>query len=428
MRSLGRGDRTSLTKVGQDIADSFAVGMPWSEESKQEQRRRLIRVLEQAGASVSEVARRFGVTRQTVYKFVERYRKEGLAGLGDRSRRPNRGAPLKKKWLKRVLGLRSAFPTWGARKLRGKLRMKYPRVCLPDERTLGRWLKQSGLTRRRTHKRHREGLHAGTRPARCVNDVWTIDFKGCFWTKTGSRIDVLTVRDQRSRYLLGVQVMRIGFKPVQRAMQRLFRNYGLPRSIRCDRGAPFCGSGPYGFTQLSLWWHRLGIRVEFVNRKRGTNNNAHENMHGVLKAEVCRERTRQRQIRALLVWRDRFNRSRPHEAHGNLKTPSQVYRPSQRRLPRLRKPTYPSHWLVLHVKPSGNIMVCGRCQTIGRAFAALPVGLFPDSKGGFQVYFDHLKICHLDPSPDAKPLLLPRLKSTKGGGAAPSLHPPHLRR
>ena len=427
MRRLGRGDKTSLTKVGQDIADTFAVGMPWNEESKQEQRRRLIRALEKEGSSVSEVARRFGVTRQTVYKFVERYRKEGWAGLRDRSRRPKRGGGLKTQWLPRVLGLRGAFPTWGARKLRGKLRMKYPRVRLPQERTLGRWLKQAGRTRRRTHKRHREGLQAATSRARCVNDVWTIDFKGCFWTKTGIRIDVLTVRDHRSRYLLAVQVTRIGFRPVQKVMQRLFRKYGLPKSIRCDRGAPFCGSGPYGFTQLSLWWHRLGIRVEFVNRKRGTNNNAHENVHGVLKAEVSRERTRQGQIRALRAWHNHFNRCRPHEAHGNLKTPSQIYRPSKRRLPRLRKPTYPSHWLVYHVKPSGNIMVAGRCHIIGRAFTALPVGLCPDSNGGYHVYFDRLKIGHLDPSPDTKAALTPHLKSRKGGGFAPSLHPPHLR-
>jgi transposase InsO family protein len=52
--------------------------------------RRLIvsRVL--AGHRPGEVAKQLGVSRQTVYKWVRRWRAEGLAGLADRSSRPHR--------------------------------------------------------------------------------------------------------------------------------------------------------------------------------------------------------------------------------------------------------------------------------------------------------------------------------------------------
>ena len=52
--------------------------------------RRLIvdRVL--AGHRPGEVAKQLGVSRQTVHKWVRRWRAEGLAGLADRSSRPHR--------------------------------------------------------------------------------------------------------------------------------------------------------------------------------------------------------------------------------------------------------------------------------------------------------------------------------------------------
>ena len=57
-----------------------------------EQRYRVVwEVLE--GASVTEVARRFNVSRQSVHSWLTRYAAEGgLGGLGDRSSRPH-GCP-----------------------------------------------------------------------------------------------------------------------------------------------------------------------------------------------------------------------------------------------------------------------------------------------------------------------------------------------
>ncbi len=46
-----------------------------------------------AGHRPGEVAKQLGVSRQTVYKWVRRWRAEGEAGLADRSSRPHRRTP-----------------------------------------------------------------------------------------------------------------------------------------------------------------------------------------------------------------------------------------------------------------------------------------------------------------------------------------------
>ena len=40
------------------------------------------------GASVTDVARRYGVARQTVHEWLRKYAARGLGGLADRSSRP----------------------------------------------------------------------------------------------------------------------------------------------------------------------------------------------------------------------------------------------------------------------------------------------------------------------------------------------------
>ncbi|MUN35403.1 helix-turn-helix domain-containing protein [Actinomadura sp. NEAU-AAG5] len=47
------------------------------------------------GGPVTEVARRYGVPRQTIYVWCRRYRQDGVEGLQGKSRRP---APARLAW------------------------------------------------------------------------------------------------------------------------------------------------------------------------------------------------------------------------------------------------------------------------------------------------------------------------------------------
>ena len=60
--------------------------MPWRECSVTEERLRFVaRLLD--GEGMSEVCRKFGISRKTGYKLFKRYRDKGLDALCDRSRR-----------------------------------------------------------------------------------------------------------------------------------------------------------------------------------------------------------------------------------------------------------------------------------------------------------------------------------------------------
>jgi hypothetical protein len=226
--------------------------------------------------------------------------------------------------------------------------------------------------------------------------VWTIDLKGWFFTGDRTKVEPLTVRDLWSKYVLWVRSLAPRNEAgVRWVCQQLFRRYGRPRVIRCDLGAPFFGDGPHGFTRLSLWWWRLGIGVEFV-RRGSINNNAHEQMHGVMKAELVIARTAGEQARSLERWRRRYNQHRPHDGLGG-RTPVSVYRPrpSAGSLSP-RQPRYPRHYLMKRVQPDGSITLPGWRGSIGRAFGGLCIGLAPAGVRRYRVYFAHLYLGLLD--------------------------------
>jgi putative transposase len=375
--------------------------MPWKDSSVVGQRAALVRALLNRREPVAQVCDRFGISRQTGHKFLRRFAAQGRAGLVDGSRRPQRGRSEQgARWWRRVLRLRRTHPTWGARKLRWLLQRRFRgEGVLPAERTLQRWIARAGLARvpRARPRRVLPGAGAHATPARRANDVWTIDLKGWFRTADGQKVEPLTMRDQWSRFILWSQPLAPrDERGVRRVCQRLFRRHGVPRTLRCDRGNPFFGDGPCGFTRLSLWWWRLGIRVEFVRRGR-VDNNAHEQMHRVLKAETIQPAARSvlAQARRLARWRWQYNHARPHEALG-LRPPATRYHPAPAALSPLRLPRYPAHWLVRRVRANGEIHLPGWGGSIGRAFAGLPVGLAPRGAQCYRVYFATLCLGELD--------------------------------
>ena len=96
--------------------------MPWQEVSVMSQRKEFVmlaqvedsRLVGAEQISMSEVCRRFGISRVTGYKWLDRYHESGDGGLSDISRRPHH-SPLHtaEKVEKAVLGVRDAHPAWG---------------------------------------------------------------------------------------------------------------------------------------------------------------------------------------------------------------------------------------------------------------------------------------------------------------------------
>lgn len=371
---------------------------------------------------VSTLCRRFGIARSCAYKWLARYRQEGRAGLLDRCRRRREhDGRLRARWWERLARLRQRHPHWGAEKLRALLRRRHPRQRLPSARTLARWLRELGLVRARP-RRTRRGPpepRPPRRPVRRANDTWTIDFKGWFRTADGTRVEALTVRDLHSRYLLAVALLpNQSDAATRRALRAVFVRHGLPRAMRCDRGAPFGGSGPRGLTRLSAWWRQLGIAVEFGRRAHPEDNAGHEQMHAVYAREVaaepgrdlaaCRRRTRR--------WVEEFNHQRPHQALRG-RTPAQCYRPSRRLWPGETLAVRPPRGAVsARVNAKGYLHWQGRQRFIGRAFARLKVALQPCAPGVWKVWLgrDLLGQLHqADPHESLRPVQLTTRKTQK---------------
>jgi putative transposase len=374
--------------------------MPWKKKSKEEQKFDLVRQMMAGEASVAELSQRFGISRQTAYKWLNRYRARRWRGLHEKSRRPLfLAAQTDELRLRRVRRLRRRRPTWGARKLRHVLAKRFGVTATPSVATISRWLKRWGLTRgRRKRLRGPQIRRQAVQKAQSCHEVWTVDFKGWYRTGDGARVEPLTVRDLYSRYGLGIVLLRTtAVAAAQRAMRRLFTRHGLPQRIRCDNGTPFGAIATTGLSRLSAWWVKLGIEVEFITPGKPSENGAHEQFHRVYKAEVATRpaRTVRGQQRRSDRWLAHYNRERPHEALG-MKTPAELFRSNPRRLPhKLEGWNYPEGWIRRWVKGNGEISWQGKWRYIGEAFVRDYVGLKPRGFGVWRVYFGPMLVGEL---------------------------------
>jgi len=283
------------------------------------------------GLSVTEIAQEHGISRKAVYKWLKRYREYGHEGLRDLSRAPREHPQaVSELWRERIRAARQQRPRWGAPKLAWWLKQRYRGEGVPSESTIGRVLRDSGLSHSRSRIRAQ-----GTgpfEPAEKANEVWAIDFKGWCRTGDGVRCEPLTISDQATRYLLCCQALpSTRTACVQAVMERVFLQYGLPERIRSDNGTPFAVPGECGLTELAVWWIELGIESERIDPGHPQQNGRHERMHRTLQEATMEPpaSTARQQQRRLEEFRRDYNEQRPHQALGQ-QVPASVYVRSER--------------------------------------------------------------------------------------------------
>jgi len=121
--------------------------MPWRETWAMDERMRFVLAASEDEAVMSEVCAEFGISRQTGYKWLGRYRAEGALGLRERSRAPlQHGRAHPDELVEAVLSLRERHPTWGPKKLRRKLGDRSPAHARLALSTIGDWLRKEGVT------------------------------------------------------------------------------------------------------------------------------------------------------------------------------------------------------------------------------------------------------------------------------------------
>ncbi len=359
------------------------------------------------GARVAELCRQSGISRETGYKWLNRFKREGYDGLEEKSRAPQ-SSPLAKaeEVVHAILEVREAHPRWGPKKLRDVLRRRFGEET-PSQSTIARVLRRFGRVRERRRRRPLSVIErAPSVVATAPNDVWTVDFKGWWRAVDGSRCEPLTVRDAFSRYVLAVEVLEsTAGDGVREVFESLFRKHGLPSAIQCDNGSPFVGVfGRGGLTALSAWWISLGIQVIRSRPGCPQDNGGHERMHRDMSAdlEASPEATRPEQQRACAKWKQEFNHVRPHEALGG-KVPAEVYKPSTRR--GLTQPafSYPKTWLVRRaLGKEGTIHVDGEAYSVGRALVGHTVALEPLAGLSHRIWFRDLDLGSIELMPPSR--------------------------
>jgi transposase InsO family protein len=376
--------------------------MPWKENRVVDHRTEFVlRVLRNA-EPLSDLCREFGISRKTGYKWKERFLEEGLAGLGDQSRRPDSSPnEVKEATACQIIKLKLAHPNWGPRKLRSVLERTAAREELPSESSFKRILTRVGLVERRRRLPAEQACRLQTpATAERPNHVWTIDFKGWWYTRDRTRFEPLTIRDDFSRYVLCAQALDDGrTETVRRQMIQTFERHGLPEVIRSDNGAPFAArNSPLGLSRLSAWWLSLGINLDRIPPGRPDQNGGHERMHRDMAWEVESRASADAvtQQAELDVWRRTFNEERPHEALA-MRVPSDVYQPSLRKFdPAPVELEYPRGLLVRKVARSGNIKIRKTPINVSMALGGFEIGLEPLRDNRLTVWFCRLCLGEID--------------------------------
>ncbi len=344
-----------------------------------------------------QLCREYGISAKTGYKWKERFLREGMAGMGELSRRPL-GSPgeLGEEVVCEIVRLKQRHPHWGPLKLREIYRRQ--RGSSPSLSSFKRVLEKAGMVEKRQVRRASEGgrLHTGRR-AKGPNEVWTVDFKGWWYDAEGQRCEPLTVRDEFSRYVLeSRRVEHADTETVWGRFAVLFELHGLPEAIRSDNGSPFATRGGIlGLSRLSARWVALGVGLERSRPACPQDNGGHERLHRDMSVEL-EGRPQGSSQAALDVWREEFNHERPHQALG-MKTPAEVYEKSPRRYAGLPADLEYSGMQTRRITSRGTLGWQGEHIFISAAVAGWSVGLAARSDGRFDVHFARLLLGQIEP-------------------------------
>ncbi|OMC15918.1 IS481 family transposase [Mycobacterium colombiense] len=348
------------------------------ELSVAEQRYQAVMAVISDGLSISQVAEKVGVSRQTLHSWLARYEAEGLDGLTDRSHRPV-SCPHQMPAVVQaaVLELRRSRPYWGPRRLVFEL-AKRKVSPLPSESAVYRALVRAGLIdptlrdrRSRRWKRWERGAPM---------ELWQMDIVGGFPLADGTSAKALTGVDDHSRMCVCARLMaRERTRAVCNGLRDALSRYGVPEQILTDNGKVFTGRfcHPPVEVLFDAICRENGIEHLLTQPRSPTTTGKIERFHRSLRAEFLSSaapftnlKTAQR---ALDEWVDDYNTTRPHQAL-KMATPAQRFGAGAPALsPSTSKSTHTERggddWVSRRVTTNGVVCVAWQQVSIGRYYA-----------------------------------------------------------
>lgn len=293
-----------------------------------EQRYQAVQAVIGDGATVTEIAARFGVSRQTLHAWLAKYEAGGLEGLGDRSRRPV-GCPhqMSAEVEVEIARLRFAHPSWGPRRLVFELDRLGVRP-VPGRTSVYRALLRLNLidpAARRPRDRKWKRWERGT-----PMELWQMDVVGGFVLADGTRAKVLSGVDDHSRFCVSAHLMtRETSQKVCDGLAKALRAYGVPQAILTDNGKVF--TGRFNIPPAEVLFDRIcrenGIQHLLTQPRSPTTTGKIERFHRAIRTEFRTDRAFASLHAAqteLDEWVIDYNTNRPHQAL-DMATPAQRF-------------------------------------------------------------------------------------------------------
>jgi transposase InsO family protein len=286
-----------------------------------------------SGAPVTEVARRYGVSRQAVHVWLGKYQREGLAGLADHSHRPRfQPRQLRADVEAMVCQLRGAHPRWGPRRLQYELGKAHV-IPVPSRSTIYRVLVRRGLVPARKRKRRRQDYKRWQREQ--PMQLWQMDITASVFLTDGTELKLVSGLDDHSRFCVIATVVRRGTaRVVCRAFLAAMRVYGIPDEVLTDNGKQF--TGRFGKPRpAEVLFERIcrrnGIRQLLTRPYSPTTTGKVERLHQTLQTELLNDAGPFASIEeaqaAVDAWREEYNHRRPHQTL-DMACPADNFRPS----------------------------------------------------------------------------------------------------
>lgn len=368
--------------------------MPWERKTVNDQRREFAARALLGEENFSALCREYGISRPTGYKWLERWRC-GESML-DRPHtpfcKPFKTSPDMEL---RIVDVRSAHPTWGARKIQRFLLDK-GEIYVPAASTINDILKRNGCISEAASEQHTPWKRfERDRP----NALWQMDYKGHFGMTNGKRCHGLTILDDHSRFSLCLDAKENEqWKVTKASLIRVFEEFGIPDAILCDNGAPWADNHG-GYTPFEIWMMQMDVTPMHGKPRHPQTQGKDERFHRTLKEDLLLRKPLadlEEAQKEFDEFRYCYNHERPHGALG-LDVPAKHYKPSNRKVvENPKEPEYDSGKNLRKVNCCGYISVYQRRYYLSESFIGRYIELRPLDGDLLALVYGNFEIARID--------------------------------
>ncbi len=316
--------------------------------------------------------------------------------MSDKSRRPFHTAnKISLDAEKKIIEARQKEPAIGAVKTR-KMLITQEWDSAPSVSTFNAVFKRNGLI---TKQASEKAQHIIRFQKEQPNEMWQMDYKGNFGLCNGSRCFPLTILDDCSRFSICIEAKdNERWLPAKDCLQRVFKEYGLPKSILCDNGNPW-GSCGVGYTLFDVWMMQMNILPIHGRILHPQTQGKDERFHRTMKEDVLK-RTLLRNLEHAQNEFDKFrycyNYERPHESLG-LDVPAKHYKKSKRRyMETPKEPEYDTGKQLRKVNFKGYISVDQHRYYLSESLIDKYIEIIPIDEQTLNLCYGQFSIARID--------------------------------